>query len=318
MRSKDGLEKAVGYLQNAIEIDPNYAEAYALLADAYNMLGYYSFADKDEMYDKSRMAAEKAVALDNTLADAYVALAFLPASKRSDKRPSKELIEHAIELSPYNSNARIRYAWMLLSDDVNKTVEQMRLAQQLDPLSPISNGALCNSLILQNNPGDAIKFCEKAVELAAEASENRALLADAYFLVGRTDDAISQIQKRIDEAQGKEKFPAYGSLAYYYARLGRRAEAEKLLEMVKPEAQKDPMLLNDLMVVSYALDKRNDGYAFFQQAYREHVFPYQIYRYSPIWEQARADDRINSFLKASELHSSNIDTKHRTKNAALL
>jgi tetratricopeptide (TPR) repeat protein len=244
-------------------------------------------------------------------------LAFLPPSKRSDKRTSKELIEHAIELSPYNSNARIRYAWMLLNDDVNKTVEQMRLAQQLDPLSPISNGALCNSLILQNHPDEAVKYCERSVELAAEASENRALLADAYFLVGRSDDAIAEIQKRIDEAHGDEKFAAYGSLAFYYARLGRRAEAEKLVDMIKPQAQKDPMLFNDLLVVSYALDKRNDGYAYFQQAYREHVFPYQIYRYSPIWEPVRADERISSFLKSSELQSAKLDPKFQTKNAVL-
>jgi len=206
---------------------------------------------------------------------------------------------------------------MLLNDDVNKTVEQMRLAQQLDPMSPISNGALCNSLILQNNAGEAVKYCEKAVELAAEASENRALLADAYFLVGRTDDAIAQISKRIDEAQGTEKFAAEGSLAYYYARLGRGNEAEKLIDLIKPQAKKDPMLLNDLLVVSYALDKRNDGYAYFQQAYREHVFPYQIYRYSPIWEQVRSDERINSFLKSSELHSAKIDPKNVIKDAAL-
>ena len=315
MRSKDGLEKALGYLQNAIKIDPNYAGAFALLADTYNMLGYYSFADKDEMYDKSRMAAEKALALDSTLADAYVALAFLPPAKRSDKRTSKELIEHAIELSPYNSNARIRYAWMLLGDDVNKTVEQMRLAQQLDPMSPVSNGALCNALILQNNAGEAVKFCEKAVELAAEASENRALLADAYFLVGRSDDAIAQIQRRIDEATGTEKFSAYGSLAYFQAKLGRREEAERLFDMIKPQAQKDPMLLNDMLVISYELDKRNDGYAYFQQAYSKHVFPYQIYRYSPIWESVRLDERINSFLKTSQLHSK-LDPKSQIKNAA--
>ena len=317
MRSKDGLEKALTYLQNAIEIDPKYAGAYALLADTYNMLGYYSFADRDEMYDKSRMAAEKAVALDNTLADAYVALAFLPPSKRSDKRTSKELIEHAIELSPYNSNARIRYAWMLLGDDVNKTVEQMRLAQQLDPLSPISNGALCNGLVLQNNVAEAVRFCEKAVELAAEGSENRVLLADTYFLTGRTNDAIEQIQKRIDEAPRKEKFSAYGSLAYYYARLGRRAEAEKLLQLIKSETQKDPMLLNDLALVSYALDKRNDGFAYFEQAYHQHVFPYQIFRYSPIWEPARSDERISSFLKASQSQSTNLGRTDQIEDAAL-
>ena len=316
MRSKDGLEKAVTYLQKAIETDPNYAPAYALLADTFNMLGYYSFSDKNEMYDKSRMAAEKAVSLDASLADAYVALAFLPSSKRSDKRTSKELIEHAIELSPYNSNARIRYGWMLLGDDVNRTVEQMRLAQQLDPLSPVSNGALCNSLILQNNADDAVQYCEKAVEIAAEGSENRNLLADAYFLTGRTDDAVVQIKKRIDEAQGKEKLPAYGSLAYYYARLGKRAEAEGLFNIIKPEADNDPMLLNDLLLISYALDKRNEGFTYFQKAYTEHVFPYQIFRYSPIWQPARADDRINSYLKSSQLRSVNIDPKNQTKNAA--
>ena len=59
-RSKEGSEKAVSYFQQAIALDPKYAQAYALLADTYNMLGYYRYADSMEMADKSRVAAEKA------------------------------------------------------------------------------------------------------------------------------------------------------------------------------------------------------------------------------------------------------------------
>ena len=297
-RSKEGLQKAATYFQKAIDLDPNYANAYALLADTYNMLGYYQYADTKEMSAKARIAAEKALQLNDSLAEAYIALAFLPASERSDKRTSRQLLERAIELSPYNSTARVRYGWLLLKDGVDKTVEQMRLAHEYDPLSPISNGALCNALVFQKNPGEAIKYCEKAVELAPEAASHRLLLADAYFLNGRSEDAIAQVKKRIDETDGVEKATAEGSLAYYYAKLGRRAEAEALLQEVKPLADRDPTLLNDLLLVSYALGKKDDGFAYFKQAYEKQRLPMGMYTYNPIWADVNTDDRVSKYLQS--------------------
>ena len=300
IRSRDGLEKAVSYFQRAIDLDPNYARAYALLADSYNMLGYYKYADSMEMAGKARVAAEKALALNDSLAEAYIALAYLPPTQRSDKRTSRQLLERAIELSPYSSTARIRYGWMLLKEDVNSTVEQMRLAHEYDPLSPITNGALCNALIFQKNAGEAIKYCEKAVELSPEAASTRVLLADAYFLDGRPGDAIAQIKKRIAEADGVDKASADGSLAYYYASLGRSAEAEPLLTDVKLQAAKYPVLLNDLAVISYALGKREEGFAYLRQAYEKKVLLVGMLRYNPIWAEVNADERVSKLLGSSE------------------
>jgi hypothetical protein len=75
------------------------------------------------------------------------------------------MLEKAIELSPYNSTARLRYAWVIVNEDLKAASEQMRLAQEYDPLSPISNGAYCNILSFERRIKEAIHFCEKANEI---------------------------------------------------------------------------------------------------------------------------------------------------------
>jgi tetratricopeptide (TPR) repeat protein len=103
MRTKDGLEKEVTFFQQAIDADPNYARAYAMLSDTYNMLAYYRFSDPYEMRKRSSEAATKALALDDNLPETYIALAFLKGGEKDGMKQAKELLEKAISIAPYNS-----------------------------------------------------------------------------------------------------------------------------------------------------------------------------------------------------------------------
>jgi len=157
-RSEESLLKAVDYFNKAIEIDPNFDKAYAMLADTYNMLGYYGFSDTKETRPKALAAVNKALELNDSLPEAYIALASLQEMSQEGQSKSKQYLEKAIELSPYNSTARIRYAWMLFPQDLEGSTQQMRLAQEYDPLSTVSNGALCNIPIFQQQYDEAIKY----------------------------------------------------------------------------------------------------------------------------------------------------------------
>jgi serine/threonine-protein kinase len=296
-RSKDSLLKAVDYFSKAVELDPNYAKAYAMLADTYNMLGYYEFSNSKETQPKALAAVNKAIELNDALPEAYIALASLQDMNEEGRTKSKQFLEKAIALSPYNSTARIRYGWMLFPKDLNGSTQQMRLAQEYDPLSPVSNGALCNVLIFQNQYGEAIKYGEKAVELAPKSANTQMLLSTAYFLNGRPDDAIAQLKKGIDEVSGVEKEQALGTLGHYYAKTGRRKEAETVFARLERSAGDHPTLLNDLVLISYALDRPDKGFAYFKKAYDQHVIPELMIRYNPIWKDVTADPRINALLE---------------------
>ena len=299
-RSKDSLLKSVDYFSKAIEIDPKYDKAYAMLADAYNMLGYYRFSDPKEMRVKAQAAVSKAVELNDALPEAYIALASLQDMSEQGHAATKQFLEKAIELSPYNSTAHIRYGWVLFPQDLDGSLRQMRLAQEYDPLSPVSNGALCNLLIFQNQYQEAIKYGEKAVELAPKSANAQMMLSNAYFLAGRQNDAIEQLKKGIDETSGVEKEDALGTLAYYYAKVGRRKDAEAIFTQLERSSAGHPSLLNDLSLISYALDQPDKGFGYFKKAYELHVLPQLMLRYDPIWKEMNADPRVSAMMREKE------------------
>jgi TolB-like protein/DNA-binding winged helix-turn-helix (wHTH) protein/cytochrome c-type biogenesis protein CcmH/NrfG len=296
-RTREDLEKGVANFQRAIELDPNYAQAYAGLADCYNLLGYYGHTDRQEMRKKGREAAEKALALNDSLAEAHIAMAFV----QNDQEKSRHFLERAIELAPNNSTARVRYGWNLLNANNPETLEaaekQMRLAQEYDPLSFVSNGALCSVLMFRRNYDEAIKYCEKSMELSPNAAQGHLSVADALFFKGQHEQAIAKVKAEIDK--GRNADAALGTLAHYYAMLGRHAEAEKILAELKPKAEKNNRLILDLILISYALGKKDESIGYFKQAHEKRILPLFI-NFDPIWTEVVKDEEIRKIYKSKE------------------
>lgn len=294
-RTKENLQKAEANFQKAVEIDPNFATAHAMLADTYNMLGYYRFADRAEMRSKASAATNKALSLDDSVAEAHIANAFLQFTP-TGVDAAKKSIERAIELAPYNSTARLRHAWILLRKDrLDDAVAEVRLARDYDPLSPVSNGALCNMLTYRENFAEAVGACRKSVELSPDTADNRLALANTLFLNGETDEAIAQA--KLYTENGKLRFAALGSIGFYYAKLGRRSEAETILAQLTREAEKDPMLLIDLTLIEYALGNRDKSFVHFQKGYEKRVISAMNFHIDPLWKDVRLDARFANLIK---------------------
>jgi TolB-like protein/DNA-binding winged helix-turn-helix (wHTH) protein/Flp pilus assembly protein TadD len=291
-RSKQNMLRAVDYFEEAVRHDPNYAKAYAMEADVYNMLRYYRYADPNETREKATVLANKALELNNEIPEPYIALANLQAAGSEGTAAAQKLLEKAIELSPYNSTARLRYAWVIAGNDLDSASEQMRLSQEYDPLSGLTNGAYCNILTFQRRFKDAIRFCERSVELANDSPTTRILLADAYFLDGRLADAIAQINQRINETEGTEKLMAEGSLGFYLAKSGRMQEAASIFAKLKSALEEHPQIVNDLVLIAYAIGRIDEGLRYFERSYRESRLSKLMFDLSPIWQDVRADKRV--------------------------
>ena len=295
-RTKEDLSKAVEYFQQAIEHDPNYAQAFAGLADSYSMLAFYGFADVGEMKEKARVAAEKALALNDSLAEAHVALAMVYVIDRDDYPKALELLERAVSLAPYNASARHRYSWILISSGrIDEAVREMNLAREYDPLSPSINRALCSVLILQRNFPDAVKQCEKSVEISLDAPNSRASLARAYFYNGRRSDALNQLNIQIKTGKKEEVNAARAELAYYYAKLGRTAEAAKIYADLKQEFKKDPGLAFDLTLIGFALGKKDEALVYFKETLKDWDKNSDLrlsLAYDPYWDEIKADPQF--------------------------
>jgi TolB-like protein/DNA-binding winged helix-turn-helix (wHTH) protein/tetratricopeptide (TPR) repeat protein len=295
-RTKDDLFKAVEHFQDAIENDPAYAEAYAGLADAYSMLGYYGFADVDEMKKKAKATAEKSLALNDSVAEAYVALAMAYLLKKESYSKAQELLERAVMLAPYSSSVRHRYGWILLSNGkLDEGVGQMRLAKEYDPLSPAANRAYCSALVKQRNFTEAVKQCETTLEIYLNTPNSRRQLARAYFYSGRYEDALNQLEIQIKSGTEYEVTSARGEMAYYYARLGRTAEAERIYAELKKEFKKEYSRASDLTLVAFALGKRDEAYFFFKEMmkFSDNVPDSHLsLAYDPYWDEIKQDQRF--------------------------
>lgn len=299
-RSKENLLKAEEFFKQAIQHDPKFAKAYAMLADTYNMQRYYRFAEVQETRAKGLDAATRALELDATTAEAYIAMANLQVGGKDGLAGSKRLLEKAIELSPYNSTARLRYAWVIFRDDRKAASENMRLAVEYDPVSGVTNGAYCNLLTFERRYDEAIKYCEKSFDVSPDSVNAGIMLADAYSLAGRHDDAVNTIQKVINGAEEGEKRTAMGSLAYYYLRMGRRKDADPIIARLKSEVKRYPEALIDLVVLCYEIGQRAESMKYLEEAYKQQRISGLMIDYNPIWEKVNADPEVSEIFRRNK------------------
>ena len=165
-RTKQGLEQAIEYFQQAIASDSNYALAYAGLADSYALLDDWGETAPRDSFPKARAAAEKAIALDDSLAEAHVSLAMVRESYDWDWVGAEQEFKRAIELNPNYATAHQWYGLFLASLGRFQEAElEVRLARKLDPLSPILNMALPEVYTWERRDDDAIAEYKKIIAL---------------------------------------------------------------------------------------------------------------------------------------------------------
>jgi TolB-like protein/Tfp pilus assembly protein PilF/DNA-binding winged helix-turn-helix (wHTH) protein len=230
-RTEDGYTRAIEYFQRAIQLDPNFAPAYAGLADAYALLG--SMANKtiprSQAMPAAREAATRALQLDDSLAEAHTTLAFVhmhydwnwPAAEREYRR--------ALELNPSYATAHRWYGFYLVAqgrrEDAIASVER---AHDLDPLSLIISTDLAELLVFNGEYERAVRQCRKTLEMDPNFGLAYRILGHAYSRLGRHHEAIKEME-RAREFAGSTMW-ALPDLAYIYAVAGKQSKSRALLE----------------------------------------------------------------------------------------
>ncbi len=199
------LKKAIDYFQQAIEKDPSYASAYAGMADAYNALGSaWMYLPPTDSFPKAKAAAMKALELDDTLAEAHVALGYAaffdwdwPSAEREFKR--------AIALNPNSALSHRRYAECLKTRlRFNESIAEAQRAQELDPLSPDNVSELGNAYFIAGQYDESIAQFQKALDLNPNIPVLRAMLALAYAMKRMYPQALAEFDKIAEQ----EKLPS--------------------------------------------------------------------------------------------------------------
>jgi TolB-like protein/DNA-binding winged helix-turn-helix (wHTH) protein/Flp pilus assembly protein TadD len=295
-RTADGLTAAVDHFQHAIEKDPNYAQAYSGLADAYALLGDWQYAvmTPKEALPKAKAAATKALELDDTLGEAHTSLAFCLDVFDWDFESAEREFRRAIELNPAYATAHHWYAWhLILLGRNDEAIAEMKRAGDLDPLSLIINADFAELLLIAHFYDESIQQSRKTIALDPTFGLAHNQLAQAYLQEKMNDEAIAELQKAIQLSGGSATCRA--NLARAYAASGRRAEAGQLLADLKRRTEPVNSHASEIAMIYAALGDRDRGMSWLERGYEERVNPSVLLR--PGFDPLRSDPRFQSLLR---------------------
>jgi TolB-like protein/Tfp pilus assembly protein PilF len=224
----EGAEQAIHYFEAAIQKDPKYAAAYAGLAESYCWLGFFGALPPNEAMPKARQAAQKALALDDSLAEAHTALAYVKTLYEFDWTSAEREFKRAIQLSSGDSDAHFGYGITYLAPlgRIDESIKEMKIALELDPLSPIEHTYLALAHNFAGDRAEAVAGYKKALELDPNFVEARLSLANCYL--DKSD--LKEFFAQLDLAEGLAHESRIDLMrATGYAIQGRKAEALELL-----------------------------------------------------------------------------------------
>lgn len=289
--SQEGLEDAAGLFRQAIAADPRFAAAYAGLADIYLDLWSSGYVPAKEALPQAREAAEKALALDETLAEAHTSLADVFESELRLEEAERHH-RRALELNPGSAEAHRRYARLLLTlGRFDELVRQLRRAVELDPLHISYRLSLASGLWFTGDFEGGVAEAHKILELEPDNAGGLYSLGFASMLSGDTAQGIAALERALEVRPG---YPFNTTaLAWAYARVGRRAESLELLDGVEPEGQ----MLKELAIVHAELGQLDQAFEYLRRASAEDPGSLTYINADPTTGALKADPRFAELMQ---------------------
>ncbi len=273
--TKDGLEKGIDYFNQAIAIDPNYGLAYNGLA--------YNYINQDDWYmspaeagPRARQAAEKALALDDSDADAHLALAIQNHWYQWNWAAAEREFKRAIVLNPNDAEAHGYYSWFLAPMGRGaEALAEARRAQQVAPLSSIANLFVGSVLVFTQQFDPAIEQLHSAIELDPNFWFDHCYLGRAYEAKGRLPEAIAEFQRA--QALDPDNSEIWSGLGHAYALAGNKIEAEKVLDHLHQQATHDWVAPYSLAIIYAGLGDKDQVFALLDRAYQQRSYFLVVY-----------------------------------------
>ena len=293
-RTADGLTVALAYFKQAIEEDPKYAQAYSGLADTYALLGdwEYGVLAPKEAYPKAKVAASKALELDDTLSEAHASLASLGMFDWDWQSAEKEF-RRAIELNPGYATAHQWYAWNLnLLGRQSEAIAEMRKAESLDPLSLIISADMADVLFVARLYDESIQQSRKTLGMDPNFAVARFELGQAYLEKHMYEEAVAELQKAVQLSGGNPTFVA--TLARAYVASGKRREAVKLLDVLKRRSSTVFSNASEIAMIYASMGESDQAMNWLDKGFEERFNPGVLLR--PGFDPLRSDPRFQNLL----------------------
>jgi TolB-like protein/Tfp pilus assembly protein PilF len=285
-----GTLEARKYYREAISIDPNYAQAYAALADTYVFGNVTERAE--EAYPQGRAAALKALQLDNSLADAHAALAQVKFVTDWDWTGAEVEFKRAIDLNPNGIEARHMYSHFLLAKGlISDSEQQARRMVEIDPLSPVTHEHWAYQLLMSGRYDEAIAEYNKVVEMDPTYADPHLRLGLAYLRKGDSQRSFTEYMKGFEG--GGLKSAQLALLQHAYAAHGIRGFWQQLIALETAKTHPDPV---SLAAWSANLGRRDDAVHWLQKACEQNSHDLMFAREISDFDVLRADPRLKDML----------------------
>jgi DNA-binding winged helix-turn-helix (wHTH) protein/TolB-like protein/Flp pilus assembly protein TadD len=295
--SEEGLKKSIVYYEQAIKLDPNYAEAYAGLANSYMRLGnVWGFLSPQETFPKAEPILKKALELDESVAEAHASLATYKFWYEWDWAGAEREFKRAIELNPNVGKAHHEYAGLLqVFGRFDEAVAERELSRQLDPLSPNAVATVGYPHYYARRYDEAIKYYRQALELDPNFSWSHLWIGQVYLEKGLLNEAIDEIKTALKLSNGNTRVLA--TLGYAYAVAGNRHEALKVITNLQELAKEKYVSPYFIAIIHSGLKNRDEAFAALEKAFEERQ-PYLTHlKVEPVFANLREDPRFADLLR---------------------
>ncbi len=295
-RRADDVRRGLDYFQQAIQKNPQYAPAYAGLADSYNLLAVYGTMPPKEAFPKAKAAAEKALSLDESLAEAHTSLGFVKSRYDWDWDGAEAEFRRAIDLNPNYSLARQWYANFLVSvGRTQEAIEESRESQKRDPLSLMANAQMGWIYYFANQPKEGMAVCQKAIEMDPNFFSARRYYGLLYELTGQYSQAIEQFEKGRELSGNSPVMTA--ALGHAYAVAGRTKDAERMLNELLEISKAKSVSSYDIAIIYTGLGDTAKAFEYLEKAYDERNEYLSYMKSDPRFAPLRSDPRFQDILR---------------------
>ena len=297
-RTEESLKKGIEYFHQAIDLDPNYALAYAGLADCYGLLGWDLFGSLPprEALPIAKAAAKKALEIDDNLAEAHNSLAWTKLVFDWDWLGAQSEFKRAIELNPGYAAAHHWYAECLAGmGRYDEALAEIKRAQESDPLSLIISAVVGWILYFNRQHDQAIVQFQKALELDPNFWVAHWCLGRAYEQKAMFAEAVAEFQKAIDLSAGSPL--ALAALGHAYAVSGKTTEAQRVLNELKESSKRRYVSLYGIAAIHAGLGEHDQAFEWLEKAYEERSGWLVWLKSEPVSDVLRSDPRFQNLLR---------------------
>lgn len=295
-RTDEGFKRATDFFQEAIQKDPTYALAYTGLADCYTLQSDYGFLAPKEGYALAKGAVTLALKYDESLAEAHTSLASIKAVTDWDWQGAENEYRRAIELNPKYSTAHHWYAaQLLLQGRLDQALQEIKIAQQLDPLSLGINKDFAVILLYAGDYDKALEQCRKTLEIEPEFGAISTYIAQVYELQKNYAEATAELEKA-HRAAPEDSEITY-ALGQAYALSGKIAEARKISNELNQPAKQKVFLPKEAAYLDSLLGEKEKAVAILQKAADDHYLPVAELKMDPRLAELRQDPRVVKILQ---------------------